>query len=148
MIQGVVEKECYIVGGPAYIKTCTGKELWFDEAGHVIRRLNPDGTEDRYEYYESGVLKHTTNNGYELFYNPNGTRDYKVYPDGYTEYWEYDNNGQLSGWHNSLGHQRAYVCNEKGKVVKWYGNESLIAYYKETGRRFYAGFSGLIPEAM
>lgn len=147
MEQGVVEKLCYLVGREAYIKTKTGKECWFDEKGHLIRRIDASGMETRHEYYDTGIPKHTVEVGkYEVFYNENGTRKYKIHSDGVHEFWEYDEKGHLCGWHNSKGHRRIYVCGDNGKVVKWYGNTALLNWYQETGRKLDKLFAGLIAE--
>ena len=55
-MQGVIEKKTYILGGLAYLKTTTGKELWFDAAGHLVHKITSDYEEFR-DYYENGTIK-------------------------------------------------------------------------------------------
>ena len=144
IMQGIVEKTAYLVGGTAYLKTKSGKEFWFDPKGHLLHKKTQTEEEFR-DYHENGSLKclHKVNQ-YKVFYNEKGLKVHKITNDNREEFWEYDDNGFLSRWHNTAGHERKYVCNDVGAIIAWYGNETLLSWYKSTNRTFDASFSGLI----
>ena len=143
-LQGIIEKKIYITGEVAYLKTKSGKELWFDKYGHLTHRKTHDSEETR-EYYDDGTIKcvHKINQ-YKTFYNEKGLRIRKIRKNGVEEFWEYDSSNCLYRWYNTIGHERKYICHTSGKVSAWYGNEPLLLWYKKTGRKPDSTFAGLI----
>lgn len=144
--QGIIEKKRYLLGGVAYIKTTSGKQIWFDEQGHCIRRLLPDGTETIQAFHRNGCIKYEHKVGKsEAWYNELGQKIRKINKETNIEqFWTYDEKHHLSRWYDTRGLERRFVCDETGKVIKWYCNEALMSWYKETNRKFYSDFAGLI----
>ena len=70
-----------------------GREIWYDEAGHIIRIKHKNGTEDIRKYNDKGICIYSKfANGNICEYNNNGNLIYKKTKNT-EETWEYDEAG-------------------------------------------------------
>ena len=84
----------YNNGQVKYRKTITGKEIWYDEAGHVTCMRHPNGTEDIRKYNKAGIciyFKSAAGNEYKYtdFNKPLYKKTHST-----EEWWEYNEDGK------------------------------------------------------